>query len=230
MSNLIVVPDVRLIPVEIFPSNLPLSVDGKDAALGEDAAYEEGTISNGYGRSTGVAIEIGKDITIDLNIDINLRTISEEKFSEWKTEAYNFVSEEQKEFLEERWGGSGRAGGLFGGFFGVVYANGDAYHYKNQEKSSFKATQDFQKGFAQSVYNLESTDFRVTGNIKATGTSRIPTRVKVFFQLTTIVFSDNKKLTVIDTENPIAAEENSGDTQRVITQPGSKLTILPVNP
>jgi hypothetical protein len=216
--------DNRLIPVEIFPSNLPLSV------LEENAAYEEGTISNGYGRSTGVAIEIGKDITIDLNIDINLRTISEEKFSEWKTEAYNFVSEEQKEFLEERWGGSGSAGGLFGGFFGVIYANGDAYHYKDQANSSFKATQDFQKGFAKSVYNLESADFRVTGNIKATGTSRIPTRVKVFFQLTTIVFSDNKKLTVIDTDNPIAADADSGDTRRLITQPGSKLKILPIDP
>ena len=85
MSELIAVPDIRLIPVEIFPSNLPLSV------LEENAAYEEGTISNGYGRSTGVAIEIGKDITIDLNIDINLRTISEEKFSEWKTEAYKYL-------------------------------------------------------------------------------------------------------------------------------------------
>jgi hypothetical protein len=39
-SGLIVVPDVRLIPVEIFPSNLSLSI------LEENSAFEEGTVSN----------------------------------------------------------------------------------------------------------------------------------------------------------------------------------------
>jgi len=84
-SGLIAVPNIRLIPVEIFPSNLSLSI------LEENSAYEEGTVSNGYGRSTCVAIEIGKDITVDLNIDINLKTISGERFQEWQTEAYSFV-------------------------------------------------------------------------------------------------------------------------------------------
>jgi hypothetical protein len=46
-SGLIAVPDIRLIPVEIFPSSLSLSI------LEENSAYEEGTVLNGYGRSTG---------------------------------------------------------------------------------------------------------------------------------------------------------------------------------
>jgi hypothetical protein len=222
MANSIVMPDIKLIPIEIFPSNT-------QEILEESAAFEEGNVSNGYGRSTGVSIEIGKDITVDLNIDINLKTISEERFEEWKKEAFTFFSEEQKQFLDERWGGSGRAGGFFGACFGIAM-RGNAYHYKDQVNETFRATSEMQKGFSKSVYNLESTNFRVTGNVKATGTSRIPSRVKIFFLLTTIVFADGRKLTVVDTENPVAADADSGDTQRVITQPGSKLKILPIDP
>ncbi|MGB3517494.1 MAG: hypothetical protein WBA43_13650 [Elainellaceae cyanobacterium] len=226
VTNLIVVPDIKLIPIEIFPSNSPVLEGG---VLEETATYEEGNVSSGYGRSSGVSIEIGKDITIDLNVDINLKTISEEKFEEWKKEAYTFFSEEQKQFLDERWGGSGRAAGFFGACFGFAM-RGNAYHYKDQVNETYRATSDLQKGFAKSVYNLEATDFHVTGNVKATGTSRIPSKVKIFFQLTTITFADNKKLTVIDTDNPVAADAETGDTQRVVTQAGSKLKILPIAP
>ena len=113
-------------------------------------------------------------------MNLTLKTISEESFSEWQTEVSNFFSAQEKEFLDERWGGSGRAGGFFGACFGFQM-KGDAYHYKDKTKDTFTASTEKQKGFAKSVYDLQSADFNVTGTVKATGTSRIPTTCRIFF-------------------------------------------------
>jgi hypothetical protein len=212
-------PDLKLFgPVEVFSSSEGFNF--------EDTAYREGTVTWGYGKVGGIQVELTQGASVDLNIDFNILTVDEDQFRQWKSDSSTFFSDAQRSTLDERWGGSGHAGGFFGGGFGYVFGGGDAYHYKDQMNSSYKVTSDSQEGFARSVYNLDRRNFKVTGNIRATGLSNIPTQVRIFIQTFTVTFSNGKVLTVIDLENPVAASP-SGDTSVAKADPG-KLTIVPL--
>jgi hypothetical protein len=211
-------PDFKLFgPVETFAP--------QDLTIFEDTAYKEGTVTWGYGQVGGVEIELTKGASVKLNIDFNVLTIESNTFSQWKSDTSSFFSDAQRQTLDERWGGSGHVGGFFGGCFGVVFGGGDAYHYKDQQNSSYSASNTSQEGFAQSVYNLDSRQFRITGEINAVGLSNIPTKVRIFIQTFKVQFSNGKELRVIDLENPVAASP-SGDTKVVKADP-TTLTQVP---
>jgi hypothetical protein len=192
---------------------------------GEEDKYESGTITNGYGKAGGVYVSVTKGATADINIDFTISTISEDQFNSWWSSAQTYFDDEQRQKLEENYGAGGFMGGLFTGGFGILFGAGDYNHYKNQSNSHWQTTKENQQGFSKSVYNLRTSQYKVTGTLKATGLSYIPTTVSAYVQTTTITFADGKKLEVIDTSNPLAADPN-GDTSRVSSQ-STTLHVVP---
>ncbi len=193
----------------------------------EGAAYDQGTITNGYGKCSGVIVTVQKGTSADINVDFTVTTVNEDSFNQWWNQSQNYFDDEQRHTLEENYGGGGFLGGFLGGGLGILFAAGDYNHYKNQSDSHWGSSSAEQEGFAKSVYNLEMQQVHVTGKLTATGTSYIPVSASAFVQLTTITFSDGKVLQAIDTNNPVAADAVTGDTSNVTSAP-TRLTQVPI--
>ncbi|MGB7440071.1 MAG: hypothetical protein WA919_03310 [Coleofasciculaceae cyanobacterium] len=191
----------------------------------EEAAYESGSVQNGYGRASGVFVTVQRGTTANIDIDLSLTTVSQEKFNQWQQKASSYFSSQEWETLNKTWGKKGRMGGFLAAAFGLKFGRSSS-HYQNSSKSYNTQSQSEREQLARSVYNLETSQFRVTGKLTAVGTSFIPVTVSAYIQATQFTFSDNKKLTVINTENPIAADQN-GSTNGSSAQP-TDLNLLPL--
>jgi hypothetical protein len=190
----------------------------------EEAAYANGTVTNGFGNVSKVCAEVQKGTSAVLQIDFTIKTVSLEAFQSWKTSAMKNFSSEQQHMLNEEWGGGGVMGGFLCGCFGMLFGGGNAHHYKNQSERFNTASNEKTEGFTKSVYNLTEQKFHVTGTLTATGTSFIPVRACAFVELTKIQFSDGKTITVINQDQAMAAGQ-SGET----TASGSgKMNIVPL--
>ena len=192
----------------------------------EGATWDEGTITNGYGRVSGVWVTVQKGTSADINVDFKVSTLSEDSFKQWWQESSSYFNDQQQHTLQEGWGGGGFLGGFLCGGFGLLFGSGNAYHYRNQSDSHWQVTNNQQQGFSKSVYNLDQTWFHITGKLTATGTSYIPVTCTVYVQVTTITFSNGKQLMAIDTENPVAADRN-GNTAGTQSGP-SKLNLVKI--
>ncbi|MGG4209627.1 hypothetical protein ABEV93_09370 [Bacillus safensis] len=171
----------------------------------ETTVYSQGTISDGYGKAGGVVVEATIGGEVEVNIDFEIVTVSEAKFAEWKTRAYDYFSSDQKSYFEEHYQGSGKANWLLAAFGGIA-ASGNYDHYQNRT-DTFDSTQISEKeGFFKSLYELETTKHRVSGVVKVTGQSHIPSKAAVFVHLLKITFSDGKSIQVIDNGNAVSAD------------------------
>jgi len=193
----------------------------------EQASYDSGTITNGYGQCSGVYLTVQKGAEGNLDIDFTITTVSLDTFNQWKADTAQYFSQDQRQTLEENYGAAGLMGGFLGGAFGILFGAGDYNHYLNSSSSFQSQGQEHQEGFARSVYNLKTDQFHIKGNLHAVGVSFIPTTVTAYVQVTTIKFTDGKEINVINTDNPVAATKD-GDTSGVQSQP-SKLTIVPLS-
>ncbi|HEY9603116.1 MAG TPA: hypothetical protein V6C85_15995 [Allocoleopsis sp.] len=186
----------------------------------ETDSYDSGTVTNGYGQASGVYVTVQKGTSANINIDFTITTISVETFNQWKSQVSQYFNQKQSEYLEENYGGGGFMGGFFAGAFGALFGGGDYNHYKNSSSSFQTDSYEQREGFAKSVYNLNTSQFHVTGTLTAQGTSFIPATVSAYVQVTKIKFADNKELHVINTDSPVAADRNgsSKGTQSEPTQ------------
>ncbi len=196
------------------------------AVNNEDAKYDSGTVTNGYGQVSGVYATVQKGTKADLDVDIRLITISQNTFEQWKSDVLQYFNREEREKLEENYGGFGLAGGFFAGGFGILFGGGDYNHYKNKSESFHTENNEKKAGFAKSVYNLTTSEFQVRGKLVAEGTSFIPVTVCVYLQVTKIKFNDGKELHVLSTDDVQAADKR-GATEGVKTLP-TKLNITPL--
>lgn len=196
------------------------------ALTNEVAAYQNGTVTDGYGKAGGAVIQVTSGATVDLNVDFEMTSISEQQFSEWKTRAYDFLSTEQQQHLEEHYSARGSASWMLGAL-GAISANGNYDHYLNRTDTFNAESGSEREGFMKSLYDLQTSRFRITGNVKVTGTSHIPSEASIFIHVVTIKFSDQKQISVIDLGNPVAASPD-GDTSNVKAEP-SKLNQVPLS-
>ncbi|WP_414567858.1 hypothetical protein [Nostoc sp. CCY 9925] len=174
----------------------------------ERDSYDNGTVSNGYGQASGVYVTVQKGTSAKIDIDFTITTISVETFNQWKSQVSQYFNQQQSDYLEENYGSVGFMGGFFAGAFGALFGGGDYNHYKNSSSSFHTDSHEQQEGFAKSVYNLNTSNFHVTGTLTAEGTSFIPATVSAYVQVTKIKFADNKELHVISTDSPVAADRN----------------------
>jgi len=211
-----------LLPKEITITTLPIvSVHTMRLAMPtEVSTYDTGTVTNGFGNASGVYVTVQKGTSAKVDIDFTIETVSEEDFNKWWNDSKSYFDDEHRQTLEGNWGRGGFMGGFLGGAFGILFGAGDANHYKNQSDSHWQATSSEQQGFVESVHNLTTSQFHVTGTLTAEGTSYIPVTVSAYVEVTKIKFADNKELHVINTGNPIAAQK-SGSTEGVDSQPTS---------
>ncbi|WP_375565967.1 hypothetical protein ACE6HX_11925 [Bacillus pumilus] len=203
------------------------SLTRNDFNLEDTTVYNAGTISDGYGRASGVVVEVTKGAVVDLNIDFEITMVSEAAFSAWKTSVYDYLTSEQKAYLEEHHRASGRASWLLAAL-GAVSAGGNYDHYRNKTDVFNIEGSAEKEGFLRSLYNLDLTKHKITGNIKVTGTSHIPSKVSVFIHLLNITFSDGKNIKVIDTDKAVAADPETKDTSKSEVA-GTTLHELPTN-
>lgn len=190
----------------------------------ETAAYDTGTITDGYGQASGVYVTVQKGGSADIDIDFTITTISQDSFEKWKTDVVQHFTVEQKAHLEENYGAFGLAGGYFSGAFGLLFGGGDYNHYKDKTDSFHVDNDDKREGFVQTVYNLSTSQFHVKGKLHAEGTSFIPVTVSAYVQITKIKFSDGKELHVLSTDDSQAAKQD-GLTSGVKSSLPQKLSI-----
>ncbi|WP_293073656.1 hypothetical protein [Moorena sp. SIO4A5] len=220
--DLISTPDIDLIStpeIEIVSLNqviLPMS---------EEAAYESGTIQNGYGRASGVFVTVQRGTTANIDIDIELTTVSEESLNQWQEKASSYFSAQEWESITQGSRTKGRKAGLLSAIFGAKFG-GRTDYYRNSSKGYQTQSQSDREGLARSLYNLETSKFNLKGKLTAVGTSFIPVTVSAYIQATQFTFSDNSRLTVVNTENPIAADQN-GSTNGANSQP-TDLNLIPL--
>lgn len=195
-------------------------------SLHEAANYDNGTITNGYGQASGVFVEVQKGTEADIDVDFTLDTISEETYKKWKSEISQYFTEDQKSKLEENLGAFGLAGGYFASAFGLIFGGGDYNHYKNKSGDFHCEGDSNKEGFAKSVYNLETSKFRVQGKLKAKGTSFIPTKVSAYVKVTKFRFTDGKELHVMSTDDTSVAN-SKGSTEGAQVE-SHKLNITPL--
>jgi hypothetical protein len=196
------------------------------AAPGGSAAYQNGRVTNGYGRAAEVTIRIPYGISVDLNVDLTVHAISYERFDEWHTLAQQTYSSYDWHYLNEHYDASAEAAGWFGGFFGGASASGDYNHYKNSSDQFRSEASQQSDGIIKTIYNLDDDVLKVTGKITGTGLLVVPAEVTVFIAVTKIVFADGKTVTAIDSSNPIAATPD-GDATGVSTKPG-KVNVVKI--
>lgn len=211
-------PIVKIVQVPVA-FNVTIA-DSLLAATKGSAAYQNGRVTNGYGRAAEVAIEIPYGISVDLNVDLTVHAISYEQFSEWHTRAKQTYSSYDWHYLNEHYDASAQAGAWFGGFFGGASASGDYNHYKNSSDVFHSESTQQSDGIIKSMYNLDDDVLKVTGKITGTGLLVVPARVTIFIAVTKIVFQDGKTITAIDSSNPIVATPE-GDTTAASTKPGN---------
>ncbi|MDG0768198.1 hypothetical protein [Bacillus halotolerans] len=179
----------------------------------EDTVYTQGTVTDGFGKASGLVVEVTKGAEVDVNIDFELMTVSEARFSEWKTRAYDYLSTEQRSYLEEHHRASGKASWCLAAF-GAVSASGNYDHYRNKTDTFNAEGVAEREGFMKSFYDLEATRHRVSGNVKVTGQSHIPSKASVFIHVLKITFSDGRSIQVIDSNNAVAADPSTLDPSK----------------
>ena len=196
------------------------------AAPGAGPAYQTSTITNGYGRASGLTVTLQLGFSVDLDVDLTVHAISYESFNEWHTRAQQTYNSYDWHYLNEHYDVSARAGGFFGGFFGGASASGNYNHYKNSSDSFHSDSSQTSDGIVKSIYNLDNNLLKVTGKVRGTGVSYYPVTATVMLQVTKIVFADGKTLTAIDKADPIVATPE-GDASGVSTTP-TKVNVVTI--
>ena len=135
-------------------------------------------------------------------------------------------SNEQWHTLEENYSAGGFLGGVLGGCFGFAFGGGTYNHYKNSHDKEVEADSSDKQGFLKSLNQVQRSKVTIKGDITATGTSFIPVEGFVFVEATTIQFNDGSSLTVVNTSNPVVAQQD-GNTQG-LTGGGQQLNVVPI--
>jgi DNA-binding CsgD family transcriptional regulator len=60
------------------------------------AAYDNGTLANGYGQASGMYVTVQKGTAANIDVDFKIVTISTETYNKWKSAISEFFSQEQK--------------------------------------------------------------------------------------------------------------------------------------
>ncbi|MBD2302045.1 MULTISPECIES: hypothetical protein [Nostocales] len=203
-----------------------IQVPSQTNTVDERAAYDSGTVTTGHGQASGVYVVVQKGTRANVNIDFTISTISEESYHYFKERVWGIFSNEEQQKLEENYGGFGMAGGLFSGMFGLLFGGGDYNHYKDKSASFNVENDEKKEEFTKNVYNLSVSEFHVTGQLIAEGTSFIPVTVSSYVQTTKLKFSDGKELHVLSLNDSQAAAQN-GSTKGVQSSP-EHLSITPL--
>lgn len=189
------------------------------------AAYDNGTLANGYGQASGMYVTVQKGTAANIDVDFKIVTISTETYNKWKSAISEFFSQEQKKMLEKNYGGFGLAGGFFCCAFGLLFGGGDYSHYKNRSASFYTESYQKRELFSKSVYNLSTSELHIKGKLIATGTSHVPVTVSAHVQVTKIRFFDGKELHVICTDDTRIAQTN-GSTEGAVSS--GKVHVIPL--
>lgn len=184
---------------------------------GEDTSYKSAKITNGYGLISKAGVSVQRGITAHLNVDMNVKTLTQNTVTKWLQENKSAFSNEQWSSVSTGFSASGAFGWLFGGSAG-------AYH--NTHNKQLTASSSEQQGFLKSLHQQQETDVNINGTLDAVGTSFIPVEGFVFVEVTTITFDDNTSLNVINSSNSTVADA-SGSTNGV-KKTGGKLNVVPI--
>jgi hypothetical protein len=201
-------------------------VNLKGSAPSETTNYSTAKISNGYGLLTKAGVSVQRGITATMHVEFIIDTVSNNSFKEWMDSQKHMYSNEQWHTLEENYSAGGFLGGVLGGCFGFAFGGGTYNHYKNSHDKEVEADSSDKQGFLKSLNQVQRSKVTIKGDITATGTSFIPVEGFVFVETTTIQFNDGSSLTVVNTSNPVVAQQD-GNTQG-LTGGGQQLNVVPI--
>ncbi|HKJ34324.1 MAG TPA: hypothetical protein VKA34_21045 [Balneolales bacterium] len=193
----------------------------------EQTDYSSFKISNGYGMIAKAGAEATQGVEVDVDVKFKMESISTQDFKQWMQENKTHFDDEQWHKLEENYAAGGFLGGVLAGAFGLVFGAGSYNHYKNSHDKEVKNTSSKKDGFLKSLHDVTNTKTEIKGSIKVIGQSQIPSVGCIFVEVTSIQFKDGTKKTVVNTNNPVIAD-NNGDTSK-FKQGGGKLNIVPIS-
>ncbi|MED2785676.1 hypothetical protein P4261_16170 [Bacillus thuringiensis] len=212
--------------VKINPNPSSNRHNASTISADEATTYSNGTFTDGYGKATSLVVEVTEGATADLMIDFTIETVAQETVKQWKEYLYQHTTESEKKTLEEGYSIKGSANWLMGAF-GFAKGGGNYSHYENKTDDFDFSNEQFKQGFSTLIYNSKTETYNVKGNIKATGTSHIPTRATAFIQIATIKFTDGKTINVTDGQNVIVGDPK-GRTDKVTSASTPVLNMTPV--
>ncbi|WP_428409193.1 hypothetical protein [Hyphococcus sp.] len=191
----------------------------------EQTDYSNVNLTNGYGMLAKAGASVTKGATVEMDVKFTLDSVATQDFKSWLDSQKSNYSNEEWHKLEENYAAGGFLGGLLLGAFGFLFGGGSYNHYKNQHDKQVTSSNSKQQGFLKSLHDVTTTKVCVQGKVTATGLSNIPTTAAVYAEVTQIDFKDGKTITVVNSSNPVVADE-SGDTKDV--SGSGQLNIVPI--
>lgn len=194
----------------------------------EEAKYKNFHVTNGYGKLMRVGVEVSGTASVSVTVDLDLNLVTDDQLDTLYNKYELEISEIDREKLVDIHRVSG-SGGRFLGLFSVIYGGSGSYeHFKDKTNEHFETKNELQDKVTRELHDMYNRAVKVKGTLTVESTSHIPSRAAIFVETTHIVFADGKRITVVNTNNPVAANED-GDTSGVQVQSGN-LNVVPLDP
>jgi len=190
--------------------------------------YSSANISNGYGLVTKVGAHAsGKGAKVHMNVDFTMKTVTKQNMKKVLDKHKSLYTDEQWHTLEENYAAGGFLGGVLAGAFGLLFGGGSYNHYKNQHDKEVKVDNKEHQKLVEDLHNVARSTIKYTGEVEATSQTQLPVDAYCYVEITTIKFKDGNSLSVINSDNPVAADAD-GNTNNIDTTPG-KLHVEPIS-
>lgn len=184
------------------------------------------TYSEGFGQLTKAGATVQKGAEVTAHVAIEMKAITNEQTQSWFNENKTTYTDEQQKEIQSHLD-EGNTSSAWWAIF-AWGASGD--HTKNEWKTEktldVHTTDQQQTNIVNSLSKEESKYVKVTGDIKITGTSYLPTTAFIFAQISTITYADGTTAQVIDGTPEVA--DAHGDTSGAKVNDGQKLNIVPI--
>lgn len=185
------------------------------------------TYSTGFGQLTKAGATVQKGATVTAHVDITMNVVTNEQTQSWYNENKNIYTTEQRSEIESHLKESNTSSAWWAIFAHGASGNHSQDEWKNDHTLNVNTTDSQQTAVVDSLNKLDAKKVKVSGDIKITGYSYLPTTAFIFAQMSTVTFSDGTQAQVINGSDPVAADR-SGDTSSAKTDAGQKLNIVPI--
>lgn len=224
-------PDILILPATPEPANGNIEVNldvpffRSDRQLREGVVYAVNQTSSGYGRVTNTGLTVQRGTSGVLKYRIRVKAIEAERLANSDSSFVSTLSQSERESyeLEKR----SFRGGLNVPFLKFIGINLGASSTSVDMERAFDSQTNYNEkaSAAQSIVNtVQTQNLEISGTLRATGTSFIPTTVFAFIKIAKVQLVDGSSKTVVTTDGgELVAATNGGE---VVPSEEGEITIL----
>lgn len=199
-------------------------------AFAEDTEYTSFKVSNGYGMAAKAGVMVTIGASAEINVDLKVKCVNEDILKEFVKTNESFFSKDEYTAITEskEFKNKGFGAGLFWKVLGVCFKKNDgSYNYfKNAVNKEVVVDTSKEEEFYKKLKDISETEARLTGKLTAVGQSYIPTQACAFIEVTRIQFQDGTTLRVINSSDPVIADQNGSTSTVTNGSEGTDLNLL----